>query len=518
MRIAELDRSPILNTPFAGQYGILTLSEDGAYSYQLDLQHSTISALTQGENVIEKFDYTLVDGAEESSSSLDITIYGGPPTNENNGGSGRPKAYQDFVTIKTNEPVLEFNVLQNDIASQNNTLQVRNIIFTEGQFGRIEGEANGRTQYFLNLDNPQIQQLASGESLVDVFQYVATDGIGIDAEHIIVPIVGVAPVNEITITDDVYILLEDNVPNTVVGNALSNDRSTIGPLKISAVEESAENVGQEISGKYGLLSLSDTGQLIYQLDNENRTVDSLDEDEVLFEEFTYEPSDETRSGSGKIKIEIQGLDDGHYPEVAADLARVSSNVGMLAGNLLLNDFDRDGDQLGVNSVGGDEANVGRLLELTYGILQIDLDGRYFYQIDLEHPDVSSLNGDETVTESITYTAEDTSRSSTTSLTIEITATSDQVIGDSNGDGIFNSSDLVTIFQAGEYEDGIDDNSDFNEGDWNGDGDFDSSDLIFAFQLGNYDAPAARTAAIDQLFSLNPDLFSAVDDRLKRNSR
>ena len=258
--------------------------------------------------------------------------------------------------------------------------------------------------------------------------------------------------------------------------------------------------------------------MIYELDNENRTVDSLDEDEVLIEEFTYEASDETRSGSGKIKIEIQGLDDGHYPEVAADLARVSSNVGMLAGNLLLNDFDRDGDQLGVNSVGGDEANVGRLLELTYGTLQIDLDGRYFYQIDLEHPDVSSLNGDETVTESITYTAGGTNRSSTTSLTIEITAPSDQVIGDSNGDGIFNSSDLVTIFQAGEYEDGIDDNSDFNEGDWNGDGDFDSSDLIFAFQLGDYDVLAARTAAIDQLFSLNADLFSAVDDRLKRNSR
>ena len=518
MRIEELDRSPILNTPFAGQYGILTLSEDGAYSYQLDLQHPTISAIAQGETVIESFDYTLIDGVEESTSSLDITIYGGPPTNGNDGDNGRPRAYQDLVTIKSNEPVLGFNVLQNDTDPQNRTLSTQEFVFTQGQFGRIEWEIDGSTRYLLDLANPRIQQLAAGDIILDAFIYIVTNGNSLDVENVVVTIVGADSIDEIKIEDDGYTLLENKVPNTVIGNVLSNDHSTAGPLTISAVEGSAENFNQEIRGEYGLFSLSDTGQLIYQLDNENRTVDSLDEDEVLFEEFTYEASDETRSGSGKIKIEIQGFDDGHYPEVAADSARVSSNVGMLAGNLLLNDFDRDGDQLGVQSVGGDEANVGRILDLTYGILQIDLDGRYFYQFDLEHPDVSSLNGDESVTESITYTAGDIRRSSTTSLTIEITAPSDQVIGDSNGDGIFDSGDLVTIFQAGEYEDEIDGNSDFNEGDWNGDGDFDSSDLIFAFQLGNYDAPAARTAAIDQLFSLNADHFSAVDDRLKRNSR
>ena len=515
MRVEELNNSPILSSTFAGQYGILVLSENGAFSYQLDLQHSTISALTQGENVIEKFDYTLVDGVEESSSSLNITIYGGPPTNNNNGGGGRPKANLDLVTIKSNEPVLEFNVLQNDTGPQNNPLQLRNIIYTEGQFGRIEGEANGRTQYFLNLDNPQIQQLASGESLVDVFQYVATDGTGIDIENIIVTIVGVAPVNEITITDDVYTLLEDNVPNTVVGNALSNDRSTTGPLTISAVEDSAENVGQEISGKYGLLSLSDSGQLVYQLDNENRTVDALDEEDVLFDEFTYEATDGTRSKSGKISIEVRGIDDGHYPEVFEDSASVSTDTAMVAGNVLLNDFDRDGDQLLVNSVGGDEANVGQSLELTYGTLQLDVDGSYLYQINLDHPDVVSLGADKTLTESVTYTASDFSRNSTTYLTLEITGPSEPVIGDSNGDGLFNSSDLIVIFQVGEYEDGIATNSDFNDGDWNGDGEFDSSDLIFAFQLGEYNMPAARMAAIDQLFSIDPDLIFADSDPLKR---
>ena len=84
---------------------------------------------------------------------------------------------------------------------------------------------------------------------------------------------------------------------------------------------------------------------------------------------------------------------------------------------------------------------------------------------------------------------------------------ERVIGDANGDGIFNSSDLVAVFQASEYEDGIDGNSTFEEGDWNGDGDFDSSDLVAAFQAGTYTVDA-RLA----------DLLAAMLDDVGRNDK
>ncbi|MCA9212096.1 MAG: tandem-95 repeat protein [Planctomycetales bacterium] len=61
----------------------------------------------------------------------------------------------------------------------------------------------------------------------------------------------------------------------------------------------------------------------------------------------------------------------------------------------------------------------------------------------------------------------------------------RIPGDSNGDGIFNSSDFVLVFQAGEYEDNIEGNSTFEEGDWDGDGDFTTNDFVFAFQFGQY---------------------------------
>ena len=75
-------------------------------------------------------------------------------------------------------------------------------------------------------------------------------------------------------------------------------------------------------------------------------------------------------------------------------------------------------------------------------------------------------------------------------------------GDSNQDGIFNSSDLVLVFQAGEYEDDIAGNSTFAEGDWDGDGDFTTKDFVFAFRAGAYSRearPALPTKTIDLIF-------------------
>ncbi|MEZ6120531.1 MAG: hypothetical protein R3C28_28695 [Pirellulaceae bacterium] len=68
------------------------------------------------------------------------------------------------------------------------------------------------------------------------------------------------------------------------------------------------------------------------------------------------------------------------------------------------------------------------------------------------------------------------------------------VGDTNRDGVFDSSDLVLVFQFGHYEDTIVGNSSWEHGDWNGDGEFDSSDLVLAFNQGSYQATSI--AAVD----------------------
>lgn len=59
-------------------------------------------------------------------------------------------------------------------------------------------------------------------------------------------------------------------------------------------------------------------------------------------------------------------------------------------------------------------------------------------------------------------------------------------GDSNWDGQFNSADFVTVFAAGQYEDGVSRNSLWATGDWSGDGEFSSSDLVLAFADGGFE--------------------------------
>lgn len=60
-------------------------------------------------------------------------------------------------------------------------------------------------------------------------------------------------------------------------------------------------------------------------------------------------------------------------------------------------------------------------------------------------------------------------------------------GDSNLDGLFSTTDLVTVFQAGQYEDALPANSTWATGDWNGDGEFASNDLVLVFQHGGFEA-------------------------------
>jgi hypothetical protein len=79
-------------------------------------------------------------------------------------------------------------------------------------------------------------------------------------------------------------------------------------------------------------------------------------------------------------------------------------------------------------------------------------------------------------------------------------------GDANFDRVFDSSDLVAVFQSGKYD--KQSPAKWSEGDWNCDGRFDSSDLIKAFQQGWYEASAAsrpmhaHAVVVDHVFEEN----------------
>ncbi len=85
---------------------------------------------------------------------------------------------------------------------------------------------------------------------------------------------------------------------------------------------------------------------------------------------------------------------------------------------------------------------------------------------------------------------------TDDLAIWVHQMANTYFGDADLDGQFNSFDLITVFQSGQYEDGPLANSTWSTGDWNGDAEFDSGDLVLAFQEGGYER-GPRIAAVPE---------------------
>jgi hypothetical protein len=55
-----------------------------------------------------------------------------------------------------------------------------------------------------------------------------------------------------------------------------------------------------------------------------------------------------------------------------------------------------------------------------------------------------------------------------------------------------------VFQAGQYEDGVTANSQWETGDWNGDAEFDSGDFVTAFQAGGFElGPRAAVQSVPE---------------------
>jgi hypothetical protein len=139
----------------------------------------------------------------------------------------------------------------------------------------------------------------------------------------------------------------------------------------------------------------------------------------------------------------------------------------------------DGDSHGVEFPSGNGLPGGAF------VLTVDLTpGDYAPDRQLDDRDIDALGAalrdDDPLAD-----LNDDGRSTTDDILTLVRELLGTTIGDVNLDGRFDSSDLVEMFAAGEFEDMLAGNSTWASGDLNGDGEFDSSDLIFAFQIGGY---------------------------------
>jgi VCBS repeat-containing protein len=151
---------------YAGTYGTLTLAQDGSYTYSLNNSAANVQALAQGQTVVEHFSYAATDGLASVASSLDITVTG---TND------KPLFKADTASIATNLASVGGNVLANDSDIDAGTVLKVTAGTITGSYGVLVLATDG--SYVYKLDAAAAGNVGRGASVIEHFDYTATDGI-----------------------------------------------------------------------------------------------------------------------------------------------------------------------------------------------------------------------------------------------------------------------------------------------------------------------------------------------------
>jgi VCBS repeat-containing protein len=198
---------------FIGVYGTLTLAVDGSYTYALHNDAQIVQSLHQGRSVTDSFGYVATDGLESDAATLTVIVAG---TND------APVAIDDTASANEDGVMLvRGNVVLNDTDVDTDTvLRVLAPGSYSGAYGTLSITANGGYTYALANGSLAVQSLAAGQTVSDIFNYVASDGFASDAGVLTVTVTGA---NDAPVTAaDLAAVQEDGVL-AAEGNVLLND-------------------------------------------------------------------------------------------------------------------------------------------------------------------------------------------------------------------------------------------------------------------------------------------------------
>ena len=140
------------------------------------------------------------------------------------------------------------------------------------------------------------------------------------------------------------------------------------------------------------------------------------------------------------------------PSATDNTATVTENLTASdSGNVITDDdgagvdSDPDLDDLEVSAFNGTAADVGVLVNGTYGSITLNSDGSYTYTVDDNNADVDALDNGETLTESFTYTVSDNEGGTAqATLNITINGTNDApIVGGTIADQTDDDADTIT---------------------------------------------------------------------------
>ncbi len=319
-------------TSVTGTYGTLTIGADGSYSYAAD--QSAADDLDKDDQVTDVFTYTLSDGTETTTANITITVIGINDT---------PTAVNDTDSVTEDERVTK-TAVQDDVLNDDSdvddsaVLTVSNISHTNGNSGTVSSSTTHLTgttivgtygtltigsngSYTYIADQDAADSIASGSSETDVFTYTVTDENGATATATLTITVSgadneVVGVNDtgavdaggtLSVTPDSAGLLSNDTDNGQA--ALSVGESSVTEIRTGRENRSGTsgNVGSELTGTYGTLTLNSDGTYTYVANTDAAKAIAPADTEIDY--FTYTISDGTSTDTAQLAITVTGINE-----------------------------------------------------------------------------------------------------------------------------------------------------------------------------------------------------------------
>ena len=326
----------------------------GSVDWLFTVDNAAVAFLAPGETRVEHFLVTISD-ANGGSAQRDIAVtlngtYNDAPVASND------FAYAQVAGISVDAP----GVLGNDtdpeadplVVSAVNGLGVNVGIPTAGTYGHLALFSNGHYNYA--ADNSAALALApTGIHLHDIFSYTVSDGHGGTASAALDITLNRGPVaaaDTATATT--------GIGGTASGNLLANDSDADGDDLVAAAGT--------VPGSHGTLVLGTDGGYTYTVTESDRR---RGQPPARYLQL-YSQRWSRRHGQCRPR---------HHARSRANRRRQLScrHQGRnFQGNVLTNDFDPDGDAIGLSGVVG--GSLGHSIAGAYGSFTLNADGSYIY--------------------------------------------------------------------------------------------------------------------------------------------
>ncbi|MCL9776819.1 VCBS domain-containing protein, partial [Vibrio methylphosphonaticus] len=383
------------NTDIVGTFGVLHLTDSGAWTYDLDNTNPAVQALGDGATAT---DTITVHSADGTPHQITITVNGTNDTAAIGGTS---------AGVVTEESQLQTSgtLTVTDVDTGETHFQVSQVT---SNFGTLSITKNGAWTYDLDNNNPVVQGLGQGSTATDIVTVHSADG---TAHQVTITING---------TNDHAVITSSTAssPSSFFAIGTSNGSSQVtedkdltvsGQLNITDIDsKEAHFSSSDLKGTLGTLHLKDNGDWTYGLDNKNPQVQALGQGSATTDIITIHSADGTPH---QITITVNGTND--KAVISGTSAGVVTEESQLqtSGTLTVTDVDTGEAHFSNTDIVG-----------SFGALHLTDSGSWTYDLDNKNPAVQALGKGATATDTITvHSADGTSHQ----VTITVNGTNDK---------------------------------------------------------------------------------------------